>query len=105
MSAPRTKDGLETISAEPEDYRFTFEAHPTRVRITFDGVTVADSRQVHVMRETRLAPAFYFPRDDINWDLLQRSKHRTYCPSRAMHPTGHWWHPGGVFHPPTGCDE
>lgn len=83
MSAPRTKDGLETISAEPEDYRFTFEAHPARVRIAFDGVTVADSRQVHVMRETRLAPVFYFPRDDLNWDLLQRSEHRTYCPFKG----------------------
>ena len=31
MSAPQAKHGLETISAEPEDYRFTFEAHPTRV--------------------------------------------------------------------------
>ncbi len=58
MNAQQTKDGLEAISAEPEDYRFTFEAHPTRVRIAFDGVTVADSCKVRVMRETRLAPVF-----------------------------------------------
>ncbi len=25
MSAPQTKDGIETIGAEPEDYHFTFE--------------------------------------------------------------------------------
>ena len=83
MSAPQTKDGLETIGAEPEDYRFTFEAHPTRVTIVFDGVTVADSSNVRVMQETRLAPVYYFPRDDLNWDLLQPSKHRTYCPFKG----------------------
>ena len=70
MSAPQTKDGLEAISAEPEDYHFSFELHPARVRIVFGGVTVADSSNVHVMQETRLAPIFYFPRDDLNWDLL-----------------------------------
>ena len=83
MSAPRATDGLETITAEPEDYRFTFEAHPTRVRIAFDGVTVADSCNVRVMRETRLAPVFYFPHDDLNWDLLQPSEYRTYCPFKG----------------------
>jgi adenylate cyclase len=83
MSAPQTKDGLETIGAEPQDYRFTFEAHPARVRIAFGGVTVADSSKVRVMRETRLAPIFYFPRDDLNWDLLQPSKHRTHCPFKG----------------------
>jgi len=83
MSAPQTQDGLEAITAEPEDYHFTFEAHPTRVRIAFDGVTVADSGKVRVMRETRLAPVFYFPRDDLSWDLLQPSGHRTYCPFKG----------------------
>ena len=83
MSAPQTKDGLEAINADPEDYQFTFEVHPARVRIAFDGVTVANSRKVRVMRETRLAPVFYFPRDDLNWDLLQRSEHRTYCPFKG----------------------
>ena len=83
MNAQQTKDGLEAISAEPEDYRFTFEAHPRRVRVTFDGVTVADSSRVRVMRETRLTPVLYFPHDDVNWDLLQRSEHRTYCPFKG----------------------
>ncbi len=83
MSAPQEKHSLETISAEPEDYRFTFDVHPARVTVTLDGVTVADSSKVRVMRETRLAPVFYFPRDDLNWDLLQRSEHRTYCPFKG----------------------
>ena len=83
MSAPQSKDGLETISAEPEDYRFSFDAHPTRVSITFNGVTVADSARVRVMRETRLAPVFYFPRDDLNLNLFDRTEHRTYCPFKG----------------------
>lgn len=83
MSARRTKDDLEAISAKPQDYRFTFEAHPGRVRIAFNGITVADSPAVRVMRETRLPPVYYFPRDDLNWNLLQASEHRTYCPFKG----------------------
>jgi adenylate cyclase len=83
MSAPKTEGDLEAINADPEDYRFTFEAHPRRVKIAFNGVTVADSSRVRVMRETRLPPVLYFPLDDLNWDLLQRSEHRTYCPFKG----------------------
>ena len=83
MSTPQTRVGLEAISAEPGDYRFSFDAHPRRVRITFNGVTVADSTRVRVMRETRLPPVFYFPRDDLNTKRLQRSEHRTYCPFKG----------------------
>ena len=83
MSVPRSKDGLEAINAEPADYRFTFDAHPRRVRVVFDGTTVADSAKVRVMRETRLPPVLYFPREDLDWDLLQRSEHRTYCPFKG----------------------
>ena len=39
MSTAQSKDGLETISAEPQDYRFTFEAHPARVRNPEDDTT------------------------------------------------------------------
>jgi adenylate cyclase len=83
MSVPRSQDGLEAINADPADYRFTFEAHPRRVRVAFDGTTVVDSSKVRVMRETRLPPIFYFPHDDVNWELLQRSEHRTYCPFKG----------------------
>jgi hypothetical protein len=54
MSVPRSQDGLEAINADPADYRFTFEAHPRRVRVAFDATTVVDSSKVRVMRETRL---------------------------------------------------
>lgn len=83
MSARQAKDGLEAISAEPEDYHFTFDIHPGRVRVVCNGETLADSRAVRVMRETRLAPVYYFPQADVNWQRLQRSEHRTYCPFKG----------------------
>lgn len=83
MSMPDTKNDLEAITADPEDYAFTFEAHPTRVRVAFNGAVIADSSAVRVMRETRLAPVYYFPRADVHWDLLQPSSHRTYCPFKG----------------------
>jgi adenylate cyclase len=83
MSAPQTKDRLEAINAEPEDHGFTFEPHPTRVRVAFNGVTVADSSDVRVMRETRLPPVFYFPREALDWQYLERTEHRTFCPFKG----------------------
>jgi adenylate cyclase len=53
------------------------------VRIVFNGATLADSSAVRVMRETRLAPVYYFPDADLDWNLLQRSEHRTYCPFKG----------------------
>ncbi len=83
MSAAKPQDRLESIGVEPEDYGFTFDAHPGKVKVEFNGVTIADSDRVRVMRETRLAPVFYFPRDDLNWTHLQASEHRTYCPFKG----------------------
>ena len=83
VSAPDTSNDLEAISAEPKEYRFTFEAHPGRVRAVFDGTTIADSGAARVMRETGLPPVYYFPRVDIEWNLLQPSRRRTFCPFKG----------------------
>jgi adenylate cyclase len=83
MKSPSASVDLEAIRAEPEDYQFTFEAHRGRVRVVSEGVTLADSRAMRVMRETRLAPVFYFPHADVSWDLFEKSAHRTYCPFKG----------------------
>jgi uncharacterized protein (DUF427 family)/class 3 adenylate cyclase len=83
MNSQRATADLEAISHQPEDYHFSFEAHRSRVRIVFNGVTVADSRAVRVMRETRLPPVYYFPYADLSWDVLDATEHRTYCPFKG----------------------
>jgi class 3 adenylate cyclase/uncharacterized protein (DUF427 family) len=62
--------------------------HDKRIRVEFNGITVADSSQVLVMHETRLAPVFYFPRDDVRTDLLTPSARRTHCPFKG--DATHW---------------
>lgn len=83
MSTPQAQEGLETIRVEPEDRRFSFEPHPARVSVSFNGASIADSDRVRVMRETRLPAVFYFPRDDVNWDHLKPTEHHTFCPFKG----------------------
>lgn len=66
-----------------EGYRLSFEADPRRIRADVQGQTIADSRDVLVMHETRLAPVFYFPRVDVRMDLLVKSDLHTNCPFKG----------------------
>lgn len=66
-----------------EGYRLSIEEDPRRIRAVFQGQTVADSNKALVMYETRLAPVFYFPREDVRMDLLAKSDRRTHCPFKG----------------------
>jgi uncharacterized protein (DUF427 family) len=45
-----------------------------RVRVAFNGETVADSRGASLLYETGYLPAYYFPEADVRMDLLARSE-------------------------------
>lgn len=66
-----------------EGYRLSLEPEPRRIHARFQGETVADSTNVLVMHETRLAPVFYFPREDVRMDLLVESDRHTHCPFKG----------------------
>lgn len=76
------------ISPPESDYRVSFDPCPRRVTVDFNGVTVANSAHAMIMRETRLAPVYYFPRADVRTDLMHRTRHHTYCPFRG---TATYW--------------
>lgn len=65
------------------DYRILFEPSPRRVRVRFNGETVVDSTNAHLLFETRHLPVYYFPRADIRMDLLAPTQHRTFCPYKG----------------------
>lgn len=67
----------------PKDHLLYFEDSPRRVRVMFNGETVADSQQVKLMHEAGLLPVYYFPREDVRMDLLDESDHTTYCPFKG----------------------
>src|SRR5487761_85680 len=52
------------------DYKVTLERSPRRVRVEFNGATIADSTNAHLLFETRHLPVYYFPRADVRMDLL-----------------------------------
>mgnify|MGYP003417376375 CR=1 FL=1 len=64
-------------------YRIVIEPCAHRMRAVFNGETIADSTRAVVMRETRLPPTFYFPREDVRMDLLSRTERRTNCPFKG----------------------
>ncbi|MDQ3912737.1 MAG: DUF427 domain-containing protein [Actinomycetota bacterium] len=59
------------------------EESPRRVRVVFNGETVADSRRVKLLHETGHLPVYYFPEEDARMDLLEESGHTTHCPFKG----------------------
>jgi uncharacterized protein (DUF427 family) len=53
------------------------------VRVQFNGETIADSSDAHLLFETRHLPVYYFPRGDVRMDLLQPTGHHTFCPYKG----------------------
>ncbi len=60
-----------------------WEESPKRVRVEFNGETVAESRQVKLLFETGILPVYYFPQEDVRADLLEKTEHRTHCPFKG----------------------
>ena len=64
-------------------YHIQVEASPKRVQVLFNGHIVADSQRALIMIETRLAPIYYLPREDVSMDFLERTDYRTHCPFKG----------------------
>ncbi len=66
-----------------EGYEIRFERAPRRMRVEFNGTWIADSRRAVILHETRQPPAYYFPREDVRTELLERTERLTHCPFRG----------------------
>ncbi len=69
--------------ASPGAYQISFARSAGRIRVEFNGTAIADSDAAMVLKETRLAPTFYFPRDDVRMDLLAQTDNHTHCPFKG----------------------
>ena len=65
------------------DYEIRFEPSARRVRVELNGKWLADSARALVLHETRLPPAYYFPREDVQLGLLEKSPLVTHCPFKG----------------------
>jgi uncharacterized protein (DUF427 family) len=65
------------------DHPITIEPNGNRVRVIFNGQTVADTTRALVLRESTYRPVFYIPREDVDMSLFERTDHATYCPYKG----------------------
>ena len=65
------------------EHRVEVEPSPRWVRVEFNGQTIASSRHVLMLRETRHLPVYYFPREDVHMDLLEATPTHTTCPYKG----------------------
>ena len=63
---------------EQPEHRAVMEPTPKRVRVVFNGETIADSKRVLIMHETKHVPVYYFPMADVRMDLMEATDHATY---------------------------
>jgi uncharacterized protein (DUF427 family) len=71
------KPGQESVWDYPRPPRL--EDATRRVRVVFNGVTIADSRQAKRVLETSHPPVYYIPSEDINMEYLTTVGRTTYC--------------------------
>lgn len=65
------------------DYRVDLEPEERRVRVRWAGELLDDSRRPLVVKETKHAPVIYLPREDVRFDLLERTPQRSFCPFKG----------------------
>ncbi|MBB5852208.1 DUF427 domain-containing protein [Amycolatopsis umgeniensis] len=73
------KKVLKPSAAHP----ITVAPNAARVVVTVGGKVVADSANALTLREANYPPAQYIPRADVDFDLLERTEHSTYCPFKG----------------------
>jgi len=69
--------GQESVWDYPRPPRV--EAATKRVRIVFNGVTIADSTNAKRVLETSHPPTYYIPQEDVNMEYFTPTQRRTFC--------------------------
>lgn len=71
-------------------HRIETKPADVRVRVTFNGEVIADTKDAIAMQEamrpggSTVAPVvYYIPRKDVKMDRLMRTSHRTHCPFKG----------------------
>ncbi|GEL20804.1 DUF427 domain-containing protein [Pseudonocardia asaccharolytica] len=78
-SAPQTVN----YAIDGPAHKLLFHPFPRRVRASFAGRTVFDTRAGMLLHETALLPVLYVPFTDFDTALLEPSTHTTHCPFKG----------------------
>jgi uncharacterized protein (DUF427 family) len=83
MKTPeKPKDNQESVWDYPRPPRL--ESVSERLRVVFNGVTIADTSRAYRVLETSHPPTYYIPREDIKTEFLQRETRQTVCEFKGM---------------------
>ncbi|MGY8994834.1 MAG: DUF427 domain-containing protein [Alphaproteobacteria bacterium] len=81
-SAPSANNPAPGYSDHP-DYRVDLVPCAKRIRATFAGKTVFDTRRSVIMCESRHIALYYVPRDDADMSMMTKTDHSTFCPFKG----------------------
>ena len=65
------------------DHKIIIEHYSGHVRVSADGITVAETDNALILHEGSYAPVFYIPMRDASADLLEPTAHETGCPFKG----------------------
>jgi uncharacterized protein (DUF427 family) len=68
---------------EHPDHRISTRPAGVRVRVTFKGEVIANSRDAILLEEAKYPPVYYIPRKHVQMERLERTAHRTHCPFKG----------------------
>lgn len=56
---------------------------PALIEVIFNGEPIASSEKTLLLTESRHGPVYYFPREDVNMRLLEKTDAQTVCPFKG----------------------
>jgi uncharacterized protein (DUF427 family) len=80
----------EIVYTHPRDPYTRVDILPSsrHLRVEFDAIVVAETRQPRLLFETGLPTRYYLPLTDVRMDLLRPSSSRSHCPYKG---TADYW--------------
>ncbi len=87
-NAPRKSDMDQFTEKSESDFILNTEPVSQIIRVEFVGEVVAESAQALLLRESSRVPVYYFPRADVNLELIERTELTTLCPFKGI---AHYW--------------
>jgi uncharacterized protein (DUF427 family) len=70
------------FQSQPQ-HRIDTQPAKQRLRATFNGEIIADTRDALAMKEGSYPIVYYFPRNDVRMERLERTSHSTHCPFKG----------------------
>jgi uncharacterized protein (DUF427 family) len=74
---------LKIMKLPGPDHPITITANPKRIRVTADGVVIAETSHALTLKEASYPAVQYVPRADAKMELLKRSDRVTHCPYKG----------------------